>query len=98
MSSGGFAIPADQREKIKESKKDRQIFEFCLKGEKDEEDDDDTNCSWNTTQKHTKETGGMAIKGGIKTIQTVEIFWKNLGDLRRLAVTHTQVINSQRAK
>ena len=101
-----FAVPADRRMKIKESKKRDKYFDLAREMKKtvEQEGDVDSNfswCIWDNPQSFDKRTGRLRNKRTsrdhpdysiIKIGQNTE---KNPGDLRRFAVSQTPVANYQ---
>ena len=101
------AVPADHRIKLNESEKKDKYLDFARELKKinmEHESDNYTNrdwCFWYSHQRIIKGTGGL---GGLRTSGNYQIYniiengqntEKSPGDLRRLAVTQTQVRNDR---
>ena len=95
-----FAVPADHRVKLKESKKKDKYLDLARGLKKlEHESDSDINCylcTWHSHQRIDTGTGGLGGKrmsgyqpnyNIVKIDQNTE---KSPGDLRKIAVTHTQ--------
>ena len=101
-----FAVPADHRVKLKESKKRNKYLNLAreLKKPMEHESGSDTICNWSDRDSYKRidtGTGGLGNKretGDHSNNSIVEIGQnskKSPGGLSRLAVTQTQVENYQ---
>ena len=71
-----FAVPADQRVKLKEDKKRDKYLDLARDQKKPSDSDGDTNCNWCAQHSHQRictRTGGLR-RGRVETIQTTALF------------------------
>ena len=95
-----FAVPADHRVKLKESKKKDNYLDLTreLKKTVEHESDSYTNCNWCPWYSHQRigtGTGGLENKRMRGDHPKYSIAEKSPGDLKRLSVTQTPVRNHQ---